>query len=71
MGEGPSLPRSTDGGMSSTSSAGISWKSVLPTRIATPGGATTLPTATPSMTVPFLLPRSVIAKPANVGETEQ
>ena len=60
-----------DGGMSTTSSAGISCTSVLPMRIATPGGATTLPTATPSMTVPFLEPRSVIAKPCGVGEIEQ
>src|SRR5262245_35256411 len=57
--------------MSTTSSAGISWTSVLPIRSATPGGATTLLTLTPSITVPLLEPRSVIAKPAAVGATEQ
>ena len=36
-------------------------------RIATPGGATTLPTATPSMIVPFFEPRSLIAKPFGCG----
>jgi len=57
--------------MSSTSSAGISWTSVLPIRSAAPGGATTLPTATPSITVPFFEPRSVIENPAAVGVIEQ
>ena len=60
-----------DGGMSTTSSAGMSWISVLPMRSATPGGATTFWTATPSMTVPFLLPRSVITEPLGLGATEQ
>ena len=50
-------------GYRATSSAGMSWTSVLPIRSATPGGATTFCTATPSITVPFFEPRSVIAKP--------
>ena len=60
-----------DGGMSTTSSAGISWISVLPIRSATPGGATTFRIATPSITVPFLEPRSVITNPCGLGATEQ
>src|SRR5262245_57000247 len=57
--------------MSIDSSAGISWISVLPMRIATPGGATTFVTATPSITVPFFEPRSLIENPCGVGLTEQ
>jgi hypothetical protein len=59
------------GGMSTATSSGMSWRSVVPTRRTAPTGTVALVRRTPSRKVPFRDPRSATSNPLLVGTMVQ